>query len=177
MKIAIVGTHGTGKSTLSYMIAAHYKKLGKKVKVIQEVARACPFPINHGMTKEAALWIYLEHSRQELEAEIGHDVIVCDRSVYDSFAYAKHFKLLISHEMDYLERSAIKHFKAYQSIFFVNPDMPLQSDGIRPNDIKFQKDVHDIFEDTLSDISHIKVNSSDIFQDTLWAQFCSLLPS
>ncbi len=177
MKIAIVGTHGTGKSTLSYMIAAHYKKLGKKVKVIQEVARACPFPINHGMTKEAALWIYLEHTRQELEAEIAHDVIVCDRSAYDSFAYARHFRLLNSHEMKYLERASIKHFKEYERIFFINPDMPIQSDGIRSDDIRFQEYVHDIFVETLQTITYNKVNSSDIFQDTLWAQFCSLLPS
>src|SRR6188768_4363959 len=92
MKIAIVGTHGTGKSTLSYNLASYYKMKGKTVKIVQEVARSCPFPINEKMTIEAAKWIYLEHSRKELEAS-KNEICIGDRSVFDSFAYAEYFDL------------------------------------------------------------------------------------
>src|SRR6187402_3717402 len=87
--IAITGTHGTGKTTLSFQLAAEYKKLGANVKVIQEVARCCPFPLNEHMTRETALWIYHEHSKKELEACRDHDVVICDRTKFDSFVYAE----------------------------------------------------------------------------------------
>lgn len=171
MKIAIIGTHGTGKSTLSYLMAAYHKKMGKNVKVVQEVARSCPFPINHGMTKEAALWIYLEHSRKELEAEHKHDVVICDRSVYDSFAYAKYFGLM-DDELSSFEESAYKHLHTYDKIIFVKSDLPLQTDGVRPNDKEFQKGVDDIITERIRNLNKIEIKSSEIFEEFSWTLLC-----
>ena len=171
MKIAITGTHGTGKSTLSYLMAAYYKKLGKNVKVVQEVARNCPFPINLGMTREAALWIYLEHSRKELEAIHKHDVVICDRSVYDSFAYAKYFGL-IDQEILNFEEAAFRHFSTYDKIVFVNPDMPIQTDGIRPSDESFQIGVHQIIKNRIQNLKLTQIKSSEIFQEFTWTSLC-----
>lgn len=171
MKIAIIGTHGTGKSTLSYLMAAYYKKLGKNVKVVQEVARSCPFPINHIMTKEAALWIYLEHSRKELEAEHKHEVVICDRSVYDSFAYAKYFGLM-DKELEAFEAVALRHLYSYDKIIFVKPDVPIQSDGIRPDDKSFQYGVDEIIENRINNLETIKIKSSEIFEGFEWTLLC-----
>ena len=171
MKIAIIGTHGTGKSTLSYLMAAHYKKEGKNVKVVQEVARTCPFPINHWMTKEAALWIYLEHSRKELEAEHKHDVVVCDRSVYDSFAYAKYFGL-IDAELESFEEAAFKHLYTYDKLIFIRPDMPIQTDGIRPTDKEFQQGVDEIIRKRIEPLNVTEIKSSEIFEEFNWTLLC-----
>ena len=88
-KIAITGTHGAGKTTLCFMMAGYYKKLGYNVNVVQEVARKCPFPINENMSEEAVLWIYHEHVKTELEVSRNHDIVISDRTFYDSFIYGR----------------------------------------------------------------------------------------
>ncbi len=172
MKIAIVGTHGTGKSTLSYLLASHYKKQGKNVKIIQEVARSCPFPINHGMTEEAARWIYLEHARKELEAEAKHEVVIGDRSVFDSFMYAQYFNIT-SDEILNSKVNAYRHLHDYDKVIFVRPDIPLQTDGIRSPDIEFQEGIDKLFYSNLEFIRHTEIKSSQIFcPEESWKQYC-----
>lgn len=172
MKIAIVGTHGTGKSTLSYLLASHYKKQGKNVKIIQEVARSCPFPINHGMTVDAAKWIYLEHSKKELEAESKHEIVIGDRSVYDSFVYACYFDLN-SVELINLDLLAFEHLSKYDRLIFVRPDIPLQTDGTRSTDEDFQRDIDIIYSELIQEINHIEIKSSQIFDpEESWKQYC-----
>ena len=46
MKIAFIGTHGVGKTTLCYDLAALLKRQGLNVDVVKEVARLSPLPIN-----------------------------------------------------------------------------------------------------------------------------------
>ena len=172
MKIAITGTHGTGKTTLSYALAAHYKQQGHNVKVIQEVARTCPFPINEGMTIDAAKWIYLEHSRKELEAGAKHDFVIGDRSVYDSFAYARYFKLstISLYGMEY---SAFSQMRNYDQIIFVRPDLPLQTDGTRSANQEFQKGIDEILFEMIQYFNIIEITSSQIFDtEQSWKQFC-----
>jgi thymidylate kinase len=172
MKIAIVGTHGTGKSTLSYLLASHYKKQGKNVKIIQEVARTCPFPINHGMTIDAAKWIYFEHARKELESIAKHEIVIGDRSVYDSFVYARYFNLCDDYLFD-LNMIAYEHLSSYDKIIFVRPDIPLHTDGTRSTDIEFQSGVDEIYSNVLENIDCIEVKSSQIFDpEESWKQYC-----
>ncbi len=171
MKIAIVGTHGTGKSTLSYLMASHYKKQGKNVKIIQEVARSCPFPINHGMTVEAAKWIYYEHARKELEAEAKHEIVICDRSVYDSFVYASYFD--INSELKSLESIAYEHLSTYDKVIFVIPDIQLQTDGTRSSDPQFQLGIFMAYSQLTEELDFIEIKSSQIFDpEESWKQYC-----
>ena len=172
--IAIIGTHGTGKTTFSFLAAAHLKTQGFNVKIIQEVTRSCPFPINERMSKDAAIWIYHEHSRKELEASHKHNPIISDRSSYDSFVYAKYFGLL-DRDLTLLEHAAYHHLAtSYHKIILVNPDLPIEFDGVRSIDNKFQTGIHQIFKETLSTIPHQEINSSEIFdKDQKWLQFFS----
>lgn len=178
MKIAITGTHGAGKSTLSYVLASQFKLMGKNVKIIQEVARTCPFPINEGMSKEAAIWIFLEHARKELEAEKKHEIVVCDRTLYDSFVYAKHFKLFELDDPDtQFERLAYERLKDYDKIFFVEPTLPLLVDNVRSPDEEFRDSVHAIFEGVIQTLSNVeKIDQKLIFEDReIWKSYCQQL--
>lgn len=180
MKIAITGTHGAGKSTLSYVLASQFKLIGKNVKIIQEVARACPFPINEGMSKEAAIWIFLEHARKELEAEKKHEIVVCDRTLYDSFVYAKHFNLFDRNDPDTeFERLAYARLQDYDKIFFVEPTMPLLVDNVRSPDEEFRNSVHGIFEGIIHSLSNVvKIDQKLIFEDKeIWKSYCQQLLS
>ena len=57
MKIAFIGTHGVGKTTLCYELAAALKRLDLSVDLVKEVARDCPLPINRETTDDAQNWI------------------------------------------------------------------------------------------------------------------------
>lgn len=168
--IAITGTHGTGKTTLSYQLAAHYKEQGKNVKIIQEVARSCPFPLNDKMTKETALWIYHEHSKKELEAARDFEIVICDRTVFDSFVYASSMKINLPYRIIRSGQRGLRD--SYEKIYFVRPDIPLIGDGVRSEDIEFQKEVDELFAYHLKEIPYIELKSSQIFdKEKSWKQF------
>lgn len=179
-KIAIIGTHSAGKTTLSYILASQKKKEGCSVKIIQEVARSCPYPLNEGMTKEACLWIYHEHVKKELEAIQKFDTIICDRSALDSFMYAK-AQNCFEEEDIYMALSleaAINWMKTYDMIIYVEPgSIDPRADGVRSTDKEFQSRVKKEFEKyiTILDIEKEKIfriTSDDIFdttnQDIIW---------
>jgi thymidylate kinase len=87
MKIAFIGTHGVGKTTLCYDLAGRLKRLDLSVDIVKEVARACPLPINQDTTLEAQAWILHTQIAEEIAAAAKYQAVVCDRSVLDNYAY------------------------------------------------------------------------------------------
>lgn len=89
--IAYSGTHGTGKSTAVYELAADLKKRrGGEVGVILETARACPFAIcAEGQTTSmvAQRWIFSAQLQAELYMIRRYPITVSDRSVVDCIGY------------------------------------------------------------------------------------------
>jgi len=90
LKIAFVGTHGTGKTTLCYELAAWMKKREARVDMVREVARRCPLPINQETTLDAQSWILHSQIAEEIQLASQQDVVICDRSVLDNYAYLVH---------------------------------------------------------------------------------------
>lgn len=87
LKIAFVGTHGVGKTTLCFDLAAQLKRLDLGVELVKEVARRCPLPINEQTTPDAQAWILHTQMAEELAAAASYEVVICDRSVLDNYAY------------------------------------------------------------------------------------------
>ena len=87
MKVAFIGTHGVGKTTLCFELAAHLKRLDLGVELVKEVARRCPLPINEETTLDAQTWILHTQVAEEIAASAQYEVVVCDRSVLDNYAY------------------------------------------------------------------------------------------
>ena len=87
MKIAFIGSHGVGKTTLCFDLAARLKRLDLAVDIVKEVARACPLPINQNTTLEAQEWILHTQIAEEIAALSRYQVVICDRSVLDNYAY------------------------------------------------------------------------------------------
>lgn len=90
MKLAFIGSHGVGKTTLCYDLAARLKRQDRVVDLVKEVARACPLPINRDTTLEAQAWILHTQIAEEISAAAQNDIVLCDRSVLDNYAYLVH---------------------------------------------------------------------------------------
>jgi predicted ATPase len=90
MKMAFIGTHGVGKTTLCYDLAASLKRQGFDVDMVKEVARFSPLPINRQTSLDAQLWILMTQIAEEIRSAGRHQIVVCDRSVLDNYAYLVH---------------------------------------------------------------------------------------
>lgn len=171
MKIAVIGTHGIGKTTLTYQIACEAKKRGKNVRVIQEVARHTPFPINADFGVDGANWIVTSQINKELDAQAANiEFLICDRSAYDPICYLK----VGDHphrSYEALEKYAWNWIKTYDKIFMVYPSgEEIINDGVRSMDKQFQDDVHDEFKNIIHFIKSdrlFKVEAKDVFSGSL----------
>lgn len=138
MKIALIGAHGSGKTTLGYDIAASLKKIDFNVDVLGEVSRDCPFPINENTTEEAQKWILFTQYIREIEKEGKCDYLICDRSLLDNYAYyVRKFG-----RSPILEPFILDHMKSYGYLFKtpINKEY-LTKDGKRSIDKKFQQEI------------------------------------
>ncbi len=146
MKIAFIGTHGTGKTTLAYALISSLKKKGIDAGFISEVARSCPFPINEETTKKSQIWIILNQIIRELESEEKYSVVISDRSILDGYCYyVRKFG-----RSKALEPLVIEHLKTYDTLIRVpiRPEL-LKKDKTRSTNIEFQKQVDDVFDEMI----------------------------
>ena len=90
LKIAFIGTHGVGKTTLCYDVASRLKRQDRVVDLVMEVARSSPLPINRDTTLDAQAWILHTQVAEEIAASARGGITICDRSVLDNYAYLVH---------------------------------------------------------------------------------------
>lgn len=146
-KIAVVSTHGVGKTTLVFDVAAELKKRGLKVKVFSEIAAsACEqgIPINNNTTLPAQLYILMQHITEELRATIrNYQVVVCDRSVFDNWIYLERRcgRSNYTYILDFLHNYATQF--PYDALYKLPLVGDLTEDGIRDAEDKaFQRDIY-----------------------------------
>ena len=147
MKIAFIGTHGTGKTTLSHSLTADLKKMGVNAAMVNEISSKCPLPINENSSFKTQLWIMSAQICEELEASDKYPHIICDRSILDGYTYA----VVIGCANEFLEKIAESWIKTYDYLFKVPVTKPIEADGIRSTDKKFQTDVDEMMEKVLQE--------------------------
>jgi predicted ATPase len=157
-KIAVIGTHGVGKTTLCNALVDFLKKTDKRVELLEEVVRDCPYPIHEKQTYEAAEWIALNQVMREREKERSKiDYLICDRSAFDPLPYLGVFRektapysMELHHSLWAYTRA---YLKTYHKLVLVAPsDKIIESDGFRHTDKEIQLKVHMIFYDELEDM-------------------------
>ena len=146
MKFAFIGTHGVGKTTLCFELAAHLKKRDKVVEMVREVARFCPLPINRETTVAAQSWILHTEIAEELVAENKSDIVVCDRSVLDNYCY-----LLLTGRHPNLEPLVRWWVASYQLLIKVPIVGTPLFDGLRDVDSAFQRAVDEKIDEMLAE--------------------------
>lgn len=135
LKIAFVGTHGVGKTTLCYELAAWMKKREARVDMVREVARRCPLPINRETTLDAQSWILHTQIAEEIRVANEQDVVICDRSVMDNYAYLIHRRGPQKILDDLVRRWA----RTYTHLIKVPIVDPPSYDGVRDTNRVFQE--------------------------------------
>lgn len=148
MKLALIGTHGVGKTTLAYEICSLLKKVGQNVELVTEVARRSPFPVNAATTLEGQLWILHAQITVELDAARNGSHVVCDRSVLDNYCY------LVNKfgRQPQLESWLAWWMGTYDLLAGVPPlAEKIQSDGFRSEDLAFQRRIHELLKELLAE--------------------------
>lgn len=143
-KVALVGTHGINKTTLAYELAGVLKRGGKTVELLTEIARECPFPLNDQATREAYQWIIARQMQLEIEKTPRAEILVCDRSVLDNFAY---YHRRYGHDdplADSLRAYCLAWMDTYDLLVRLPVTQPLTEDGFRSTDESFQHDIDKI---------------------------------
>jgi nicotinamide riboside kinase len=87
MKIAFIGTHGVGKTTLCHDLVATVRRRGVNADMVREVARLSPLPINRQTSLDAQTWILVTQVAEEIRSASQHELVICDRSALDNYAY------------------------------------------------------------------------------------------
>lgn len=151
-KIAIMGVHSAGKTTLAYILSAYFKMKDYNVKLIHESVREnCPFPINENANQGTCLWNFHRQFLNELEAESqGYQLAICDRSVMDTFVYF-HAVNPRNHITKSAVEQAAQWLTTYDLLICLEPEdgIALHEDGIRATDRDYLNLVRDGFRKKL----------------------------
>ncbi len=149
-KVALVGTHGVNKTTIAYELAGVLKRKGRTVELLTEIARECPFPLNEQATRDAYQWIIARQVQLELEKSPRADVLVCDRSVLDNFAYYVRRYGDVGEEAEALGRYCHSWMRTYDLLVRLPIVEALAADGFRSTNEDFQREI-DVLCDKLFD--------------------------
>lgn len=147
LKLALIGTHGVGKTTLAYEICSLLKKAHFNVELVTEVARQSPFPVNAATTVEGQLWILHAQIAAELAAARRAPHVVTDRAALDNYCY------LVNKfgRQQQLESWLAWWMDSYTILVGVPPvagDIP--ADGFRSEDRAFQRRIHELLLELLA---------------------------
>ena len=140
-KVALVGTHGVNKTTLAYELAGALKRKGRTVELLTEIARECPFPLNEQATREAYLWIISRQIQLEIEKTPRADILVCDRSVLDNFAYYVRRYGNADEQAEALGMYCRTWMKTYDLLVRLPIAQALAADGFRSTNEQFQREI------------------------------------
>lgn len=159
MKIGITGLHGTGKTTLSQFIAG--KRGG--FKLLPEAPRQAlqlGFPINENTPIETEFWIFAKQLEMELVAQ---DNYIADKCFIDLLAYAMYIFAEKADFINILREIAKGAAKKYDLVIYLpTGEFPIEDDGVRSTDPKFQEAIDKLILKILNNfgVSYTKITGN-----------------
>ena len=149
MKIAFIGTHGVGKTTLCYDLASLLKRQGAAVDMVKEVARLSPLPINRKTSLDAQTWILMTQVAEEIRSSAYNEIVVCDRSALDNYAY---MVLACGRQKPF--EGFVRHWMRTYDLLFKVPYAggAATADGVRDTDAFFMKSIDQLVDTLLAEM-------------------------
>lgn len=163
MKIAFTGTHGTGKSTsvFNYAHVAKIENPTKKIEVFHENAARAPKGLfNESGTRESQMWIFTNQIRNEIELTNLYDIVICDRTCFDSIAYGIYMGF--EDLTDVMFELALKHLPSYDKIFFKlikNNDYLFKCEHRDADNLEYRQNIENILIRLYEKSGIIKLNN------------------
>jgi nicotinamide riboside kinase len=125
--------------------------------MVKEVARLSPLPINRKTSLEAQTWILMTQVAEEIRSASVHDIVVCDRSVLDNYAYM----MLSCGRQKPIERFVDYWMKTYDVLVKVPMLAPATEDGVRDTDEFFVRSIDQLVDTLLLEkkIDHCRLHA------------------
>lgn len=145
-KVAIIGTHGVGKTSLVHLLMgsfiAIHKPVGAVLEAVEELSRTDPtFKKDEGTNLESQARILEYHFHREIEAKQSNrfSVLICDRAI-DNYAYMQR----ACGEQPKYRQLVLDHLKNHPYTLIVK--VPITANGITDNQfrdtgLEFQHDI------------------------------------
>ena len=153
MRIALIGTHNSGKTTLFNLMKKD--KMFKDYKFVGELVRELNnkgFGINETAgddTQLALAFLNMYHSFQMYGCD-RRKGLVMDRCLLDNYIYAKYLQEIgkvSKRVIDVIEPLVNESLYCFDYLFLCSPEFEMKDDGIRDNNKDFQMKIHEMFED------------------------------
>lgn len=174
-KIAFIGSHGVGKTTLCYGLAARLKAMDFSLDVVHEIARRCPLPINEETGLASESWILHSQIAEETVAQARYPVVICDRSALDNYVYM----LLSAGPQEALDQLVNWWMKTYGLLVEVPIASDPSADGVRSEDPTFQRAVEVRLRQEIErrglEVLRLEPQNRAGWLDTVEAAVCTLL--
>ena len=149
MRVAIIGAHGTGKTTLARGLAQ-----ALNMHLINEAARIVAHDMGYTpatIPDELVVAYQQAILDEQIDEESSREAWISDRSVVDNMAYlvaqVERLNIPVATVLEY-HRKAYPRLEHYDALIFVPIAFDLELDGERHADLEFQ----DLIEETLLDI-------------------------
>lgn len=151
MKIALTGAHGVGKSTL----ASYLRQLITEKKISSSITPEVPrlicditndneyFRRGHNTLLKQSLILMGQLVIEERLRKIA-DIQICDRTLFDHWAYSLSLFGSEIKEGGYdeiYEKFISDHCKSYDKIFYLPIEFKPKDDGVRESDEAFQSEI------------------------------------
>ncbi|MBI1974019.1 AAA family ATPase [Candidatus Micrarchaeota archaeon] len=155
LKIAIIGSHGTGKTSLTHALVGKLKEHGLNAQYLPEMVRYCPIPTGTETrgSLDAQTWVLCSQLAGELEAAVKYDVVVCDHSVIDIHAYtvwhARNNPDVDKAQLKINSEIFDNWADHYDHTFKIALTKPPQEDGFRSTSEGWQREIDTIINELL----------------------------
>ncbi|MHA1266160.1 MAG: AAA family ATPase [Candidatus Helarchaeota archaeon] len=158
LKLGLLGTHGTGKTTLGFTVCSRLKARHYIVEFIAEIARTVPtsLTVNQGTNFGTQYWILNTQINKEILAQLRQpQMLVTDRTVLDNFAYAyraANVGQISPEDLAVLELKCRHWMATYDFLFYTPiPSRSIEQDGFRATDRAFQKEIDHIIQQLIQE--------------------------
>lgn len=149
MKIIITGSSGVGKTTMVNALEklpslSHFTFIKESAR---EMAHSNPAFARPDLLKGKLRWQFQEALiNLQIQNELASDNFISDRGVFDSLAYSMR---LGGEKYETIQREVVAHLnsqnakfgKAYDFVFYIPIEFPLEADETRSSDVELQSEI------------------------------------